>query len=173
MRAVTRSRLSPAGGGAALLAAAAICLSLAYAPAAQALILPQRGIGGIELGMIRAQIVGAKGKPDAERFARNEIIGRQRMVRYGRTSAFFGGFRREAGVVTVNTRDPSERTRSGIGVGSTVAEVKQGVRGIRCLGKSRIHTCLKGRFDPGKRVTVFDISPQGRVNLVLIGFVID
>jgi hypothetical protein len=123
--------------------------------------------------MTRAQVVGAKGRPDGERFVRSEIIGRQRMVRYGRTRAYFGGFRRNARVVTVNTRDPRQRTRSGAGVGSTPRQVLHGVRGIRCRGPAGIHTCVKGRFRPGERVTAFDFGRNGRVNLVLIGFVID
>ncbi|HEX6228817.1 MAG TPA: hypothetical protein VFZ41_05060 [Solirubrobacterales bacterium] len=149
------------------------CAGFLLAPPAGALILPQRGIAGIKLNMTRAQIVTAKGKPDGERLVRNEIIGRQRMVRYGRTRALFGGFRRNARVVTINTRDPGERTRSGVGIGSTVGAVKRGVRGVRCRSQFRVHTCFRGRFRAGERVTVFDISPRGRVNLVLIGFVID
>jgi hypothetical protein len=149
------------------------CTGLLLAPHADALILPQRGIAGIKLNMTRTQVVGAKGRPDGERFVRNEIIGRQRMVRYGRTRAYFGGFRRTARVVTVNTRDASQRTRSGVGIGSTVGAVERGVPRIRCRGKRRVHTCVRGRFRAGERVTVFDISRGGRVNLVLIGFVID
>jgi hypothetical protein len=76
-------------------------------------------------------------------------------------------------VVTVNTREQSERTRSGVGIGSTVGAVKRGVPKIRCRGKRRVHICVRGRFRAGERVTVFDISTRGRVNLVLIGFVID
>jgi len=156
-----------------VLALGAAMLTLFMAPIAYARIVPQRGIGDIDLGMTRAEVVRTKGKPDGERLVRNEIIGPQRMVRYGKTRAFFGGFRRNAAVVTVNTRDPAERTRSGVGVGSTVAEVRRGVRGIACRNEFGFHTCFKGRFRPGERVTVFDIARRGRVSLVLIGFVID
>lgn len=149
------------------------CAVLVLAPTADALIVPQRGIAGIALKMTRAQVVKAKGKPDGERLVRNEIIGPQRMVRYGKTRAFFGGFRRGARVVTINTRDPAEQTRSGVGVGSTVGEVRHGVRGIACRNEFGFHTCFKGRFRPGERVTVFDIARRGRVSLVLVGFVID
>jgi hypothetical protein len=149
-------------------------LSAALLPAsAAALIKPHRGIGGIRLNMTRAQVVAKFGEPDGERFVRNEIIGRQRAVRYGRTRAFFGGFRRGARVVTINTRDPRQRTRSGVGIGSTPSQVLAGVRGVRCRGPARIHTCVRGVFRPGERVTIFDVAPGGRVNLVVIGFVID
>jgi len=151
------------------------CLALLLAPASsRALIVPQRGIGGISLKMTRAQVVRAKGTPDAERLVHNELIGRQRMIRYGRTRALFGGFRRTATVVTINTRDPAERTRSGVGVGSTVSEVRRRVRGIRCRAAFGTRSCFKGSFGPGERVTVFDVSADsGRVRLVTIGFVID
>ena len=148
-------------------------LVLLVPASASALIVPHRGIDGIHLDMTRAQVVAKLGAPDGEGFVRNEIIGRQRIVRYGRTRAYFGGFRRNARVVTVNTRDPRERTRSGVGIGSPISKVLARIRGIRCRGPAQIHTCVKGRFRPGERVTVFDISAQGRVNLVLIGFVID
>lgn len=156
-----------------LLALAVGCLAALAAAPAEARIEPQRGIDGINLNMTRAQIVRSKGKPDAEKVVRNEILGRQRMVRYGQTRAFFSGVRRDAGVVTVNTRDRSQKTRSGVGVGSTIAAVRNGVGGITCRDEFGIHTCFKGRFRPGERVTVLDIAGNGRVNLVLIGFVID
>jgi len=173
MTAAIRSGRFPSLGGPLILAFTVALLALLLPRVAEARIVPQRGIGGISLKMTRAQVVQAKGKPDGERLVRNELIGPQRMMRYGRTRAFFGGFRRDVGVVTINTRDPSERTRTGVGIGSTIAEVRGGVRGIHCRDEFSIHTCFRGRFHPGKRVTVFDISPQGRVNLVLIGFVID
>lgn len=156
-----------------VLALAATCFGLLLVPSAEAEILPHRGIDGIALNMTRAEVVAAKGKPDAERLVRNEIIGPQRMLRYGQTRAYFGGFRRDAGVVTVNTRDRRQRTPSGVGIGSTVAQVKAGIGGIRCLGQARVHSCIKGRFLAGERVTVVDISPAGRATFVLIGFVID
>lgn len=150
-----------------------LLLPAVLAPAATARIEPDRGIAGIRLKMTRAEVVAKLGRPDGERLVRNEIIGRQRMVRYGRTRAFFGGFRANARVVTVNTRDRRQRTRSGVGIGSTPSQVLAGVRGVRCRGPARIHTCVRGVFRPGERVTVFDVSPRGRVDHVLIGFVID
>lgn len=168
-----RSRRLASVLGAILLALIAGCTGLFPAATAEAQIIPQRGIDGIALTMTRAQIVRTKGAPDDERLVRNEILGPQRMVRYDRTRAFFGGFKPDAGVVTINTRDPTERTPSGVGIGSTTAEVRHGVRGIHCRDELSVHTCFKGRFHAGERVTIFDISRRNRVSLVLIGFVID
>ncbi len=147
---------------------------LLAAPAASALIVPQRGIAGIGLKMTRAQTVRAKGTPDAERLVHNELIGRQRMMRYGRTRALFGGFRPGVGVVTINTRDPGQRTRSGIGVGSSEADVRAGIAAVRCRTEFGSRHCWKGRFRAGERVTDFTIGlPDRRVTAVTIGFVID
>jgi len=154
--------------------AAAMFVALLLAPAADALIVPQRGIAGIRLKMIRAQVVRAKGEPDAERLIHNELIGRQRMVRYGRTRAFFGGFRQRAGVVTITTRDPGQRTRSGVGVGSSEATLRARIAGARCRTEFGTRHCWKGRFRAGERVTDFTIGlPDRRVTAVMIGFVID
>lgn len=165
---ITARRLRPL-----LLALAVGCLAALAAVPAQARIAPQQGIAGIKLNMTRAQVVRAKGKPDAERLLPHEILGRQRMLRYGQTRAFFGGFRRNPQVLTVTTRDRDQRTRSGVGVGSTVKEVRDGVAGIKCRREFGFHSCFKGRFRPGQRVTVFEIDDERRVEMVLIGFVID
>jgi hypothetical protein len=143
-------------------------------PAAEARIVPQRGIAGIHLEMTRAQVVRAKGRPDADRVIPNEILGRQRELRYGRTRVYFGGTRRDAGVVSVRTTDRRQRTRTGVGVGSREAAVRVGVFGIRCRTESGFRHCWKGHFLPGRRVTDFRIGlPRRRVTEVTIGFVID
>jgi hypothetical protein len=168
-----RSAHSALARRAAALAAATV-LALLVAPAADALIVPQRGIAGIRLKMTRAQVVRAMGRPDAERLVHNELIGRQRMVRYGRTRALFGGFRRGAGVVTIITRDPGQRTRGGVGVGSSEATLRARIAGARCRTEFGTRHCWKGRFRAGERVTDFTIGlPDHRVTAVTVGFVID
>jgi hypothetical protein len=151
------------------------CCALLLVPATgRALIVPQRGIAGIELKMTRAQVVRAKGRPDAERLVHNELIGRQRMMRYDRTRVLFGGFRRGARVVTIITRDPRQRTRSGVGVGSSEAAVRAGIPGVRCRTEFGFRHCWRGRFRAGKRVTDLTFGGRNRrVTAVSIGFVID
>lgn len=124
--------------------------------------------------MTRAEVVRAEGRPDAERIVLSEIIGRQRLVRYGQTRVFFGGVDRSARVVTVTTRDRTERTRSRVGVGSSEAAVRSAITGVRCRTEFGFRHCWKGRFRPGERVTDFEISLPGRRRTqVTIGFVID
>jgi hypothetical protein len=144
------------------------------AGAAGAKIVPQKKIAGIKLGMVRAAVVEKKGKPDSEQTVPHEILGEQRKMRYGKTKVFFAGTRANAGVIAVSTKAPRQRTNTGVGVGSTEREVKDGVNGVRCATEFGFRSCVKGRRLPGKRVTEFAISrSSGRVTSVLIGIVID
>jgi hypothetical protein len=169
-----RSARSALARRAAAAAATTTLAALLLAPAADALIVPQRGIAGVRLKMTRAQVVRAKGRPDAERLVRNELIGRQRMMRYGRTRVLFGGFRQGAGVVTIVTRDPGQRTRSGVGTGSSEAALRARIAAARCRTEFGTRHCWTGRFRAGQRVTDFTIGlPGRRVTAVTVGFVID
>lgn len=141
---------------------------------AEARIVPQKGIMGINLNMTRAQVVQKKGRPDSEQIVPNEILGQQRVMRYGKTRVSFSGTRRRSRVITVTTRSRRQRTRSGVGVGSTEAAVRSGVQGIRCRTEFGSRHCFKGTFEPGERVTDFSISqPEHRVTRVTVGIVID
>jgi hypothetical protein len=154
--------------------AVALAALLCLAAPASARILPQLGIAGVKLGMIRAKVVQLKGEPDVEKVVRNEIIGPQRMMRYGGTRFSFGGASANAGVVGIRTVDRSERTPSGVGVGSTEADVKAGVGGVICRNEFGISHCVKGSLRAGQRVTDFSLDgPGGKVVAVTVGFVID
>ncbi len=149
-------------------------LVLLLAPAANAVIVPQREISSIALKMTRAQVIYEKGKPDAEKVVPNEIIGQVRTMRYGTTRVTFGGTRAAAGVIRIETKDRQQRTRSGVGVGSSAEEVRAGVVGTQCRTEFGISHCWKGSFLPGKRVTDFKLSePEGAVTSVSVGFIID
>jgi hypothetical protein len=129
---------------------------------------------GINLKMTGARVIQEKGPPDAERVVPNEILGRQRLLRYGKTRAGLSGPRRSDTVIAVTSRDPRQRTRSGVGVGSTEADVKSGVQGIRCRTDAGSRHCFKGSFRPGERVTDFSISlPAHLVTRVTVSFIID
>jgi hypothetical protein len=158
-----------------LLLLATSCLTLLFAATSKAVIVPQRGIGAIALNMTRAQVIYVKGrKPDAEKVVPNEIIGQVRTMRYGATRVTFGGTQPEAGVIGVETKDRQQRTRSGVGVGSSAAEVRAGVADARCRTEFGFSHCWKGSFLPGKRVTDFRLSgPGGEVVSINVGFVID
>jgi hypothetical protein len=163
----TRARLT-------LILITAACLLLLPASIAAARIVPQKGIMGIKLNMTGTRVIHKKGKPDSERVVQNEILGRQRLLRYDKTRVGLNGPKRSDKVIAVTTKDPKQRTRSGVGVGSTEAEVKNGVQGIRCRTEAGSRHCFKGKFRPGERVTDFSISlPAHLVTRVTVAFVID
>ena len=153
-----------------LVAACLLALTVSFA---EARIAPQRGIMGIHLGMQGTEVIKKKGQPDAESVVPNEILGQQRILRYGKTKAGLSGPKRKDTVVAVTTRDPRQRTRSGVGVGSTEKEVKNRINGITCRTEAGVRHCSKGSFLPGHRVTDFRISAAHRVKRVTVSFVVD
>ncbi|HEX2088081.1 MAG TPA: hypothetical protein VHF89_20510 [Solirubrobacteraceae bacterium] len=146
-------------------------LLLAVPATASAVVVPQRGMLGVELGDTVRQVRAELGPPDGIRFVDNEIIGRQRLYHYGRTVIAFDGDGRRARVINMTTRSRSERLANGIGVGSTKREVMRRVRGVRCPVDEAWH-CYLGRLEPGRRVTDFRFRRQ-RVASVTVGRVID
>ena len=152
------------------LATAVAVLAVPAAPA-PATIVPQRGMLGVVLGDSVREVRAKLGPPDGIRFVKNEIIGRQRVYRYGRTAISFNGAGRGARVIDLTTRSRRERLANGIGVGSTKREVMRKVEGVRCPVDEMFH-CYLGRLLPGRRVTDFRIT-DGRVTHVTVGRVID
>jgi len=143
-------------------------------PAAQAHIVPQRGIKGIRLGMTVSQVRARLGPPDRIVFRRDPIQGRVRVYAYGLTHASFSpGDASAARVNGITTTSRRERTTRGVGVGSRRAQVANRVPGIRCRVEFGVDHCFIGSFLPGHRVTDFRIGPTGRVRSVTVGFVID
>jgi hypothetical protein len=70
------------------------CLLLLPASFAAARIVPQKGIMGINLKMTGTRVIQKKGMPDGERVVQNEILGRQRILRYDKTRAGLSGPKR-------------------------------------------------------------------------------
>jgi hypothetical protein len=138
--------------------------SLFAVSTAKAVIVPQRSIAGVELEMTKAQVRSVLGDPRRVVHGTNEF-GRYTVFRYRRLSVTFQG---GANVTHVQTNRLRERTVRGAGVGSTRGELRARVVGIRC----RPRFCFKGRFLPGRRVTVFRFC-DGIVTRVEVGFVID
>ena len=144
-----------------IVAAAALA---ALASPAGARIVPQRSIAGVELGMTRPQVRTVLGPPLRFVVGTNDF-GHFIVMRYFRLRVTLQG---DTTVTAVQTTRRSERTRSGVGVGSTRAEVDARVLNTRCSRRE----CVIGRFRAGQRVTVFRLF-RGRVTSVLVGFVID
>jgi len=145
---------------------------LGSASMAQAVIQVQRGISGVTLKMTPVQVRAALGTPAKVKHGSNPF-GPFTQYRYrgGITVTFQGN----ATVTAVAVTGRTDRTASGVGVGSTEKAVKRGVHGVKCEPGNHpgaVHSCHVGSFKPGHRVTDF-LLRGGRVTRVTLGFVID
>src|SRR3954449_12397973 len=148
--------------------AATALIALALPASASARIVPQRGIAGANLDMTQAEGRAKLGKPDKVAHPKSPIFGRYTTWFYGGTSVDM--FRNQDGkVFNVSTTSKSEKTSTGVGVGSTAASVEKNVRGARC---DQQH-CWVGRFQGDRKVTDFQLSSKSRVTRVTIGYVLD
>jgi hypothetical protein len=143
-------------------------MALALPVSASARIVPQRGIGGANLDMTQAELRTKLGNPDKVANPTSPIFGKYTTWFYGGTSADM--FRtQDRKVFNVSTTAKSEKTSTGVGVGSTAAAVVKGVKRSHCDQKH----CWVGRFEGGRKVTDFQLSAKGRVTRVTVGYVLD
>jgi hypothetical protein len=148
-----------------------VLLVVAAAPAG-ALIVVQRSIAGVKLGMTAKQVRGVLGKPDAVSYPKDPIQGTVKRYRYGLTEVFIARGN-DGRVYAITTRSTRQRTSDGVGVGSSEAAVHAHVDGVHCEGSGSTRICQVGKALPGHRVTTFFISKAGKVKRVSLGFVID
>jgi hypothetical protein len=137
-------------------------------PAAAAVIVPQHSIAGVRLGMTEKKVRALLGKPLAVKVSQNDF-GTFRQLVYAQVSV---GFQSGPKVTGMTTTSPKERTAAGVGVGSTVAQLRAALRGETCRKEFGVFHCWLGAFDPGKVVTDFFVR-GGRVSRVTLGYVID
>lgn len=142
---------------------------LSSASVAQALIQVQEGISGIRLNMSTARVNASLGTPAKVKHGRNDF-GPFTEYRYkgGLTVTFQGN--REVSAVSLTGQ--TDRTATGVGVGSTEKQVKDGVPGVKCTTSGGPRSCHVGSFKPGSRVTDFLVR-HGRVSRITVGFVLD
>ena len=138
---------------------------LASASLAQAIIQVQHGISGIRLNMSPAQVRAGLGKPEAVTHGKNDF---GKFTQYKYRGGILVSFQGNHNVTAVSISSRSDRTASGVGVGSTKQQVKNGVHGVKCGA----HDCHVGSLRAGHRVTDF-LFHNGHVKRVTIGFVID
>jgi len=142
--------------------------ALVAAASGGATIVPQRGIAGIRLWMSQAKVRSLLGKPASTKSGMNDF-GAYTTLRY---PGLVVTFQSNAAVTSMSTTRRSEKTASGVGVGSTEAQVRARVKGVTCKTEFGSRHCYVGAFLIGHRVTDFFIK-RGRVNRVNIGRIFD
>ena len=151
-----------------VLALSALILLLAPA-SASAIIQVDRGMAGARIDNTKAEVRAALGKPRRVITGTNPF-GEFTEYRYrGQIRVLFQGGKR---VSSVSTTGPGDRTRRGVGVGSTEQRVQNRVAGVTCESFGGFRSCHTGDFSAGSRVTDFQIE-DGRVSRVVVGIVID
>lgn len=151
-----------------VLVVAAVASALVLTGSAPATIVVQKGIAGVQLRMTRAQVITKLGRPPTRRSGTNDFGPFTEFV-YQRVIVTFQGGARVTGLRTTSRR---ERTARGVGPGSSEAQVRARVAGVRCRTESGFRHCWVGRFLAGRIVTDFHIR-RGRVSAVVIGYVLD
>jgi hypothetical protein len=145
-----------------------IALLAALTVPAGATIRLQRGIDGVRLGMTRDQVKAVLGNPRGVKPGKNPF-GRYTRYRYPKMTIFFQGNRT---VTSVYTTSRTQRTPSGIGVGSTRSALKARIRGVRCRQNLGANLCWVGGLRPGKRLTTFYFRGN-RISQIAVGLVLD
>ncbi len=139
-------------------------LMLAFPALAGARVVLDQSIAGVNLGEAKAAVHQHLGKP-------TKIVSSMGMTDWvykGR--ALLVGFK-NGHVVEVFTENKSQRTASGIGVGSSIASVTSHIKGVTCQhvpphpGQECIVGVRKGAND---WTTDFHVGPGGHVQSVLV-----
>jgi hypothetical protein len=149
-------------------AALALVAALAVTSVAPARIVVQKGIAGVQLRMTRAKVIALLGPPPKTRRGTN-LFGPWTEFLYPRVRVTF-----QSGPLVTGLRTTSrlEKTVRGAGPGSTEAQVRARVTGVRCRTEGAFRHCFVGRFLPGRVITDFHIR-RGRVSAVVVGYVLD
>jgi hypothetical protein len=108
------------------------------------------------------------GKPTTVKRGSNDF-GKYAIYNYAALQVTFQG---NTTVTAISTSRTSERTASGVGPGSTEAQLKAKLKGLTCKTESGFRHCYLGKFLVGHRVTDFTIV-RGKVTRVNVGLVID
>ncbi len=131
----------------------------------------QRGIGTAALGMSEAQVEQSLGPPLRADQVRNNTGPYTELTYPDRlTIAFQRGGSYSGGASSFFVKGTTIRTRDGIGVGSTEADVKAHVAGTICEMVTTYRSCHLGKYQVGQTITEFQID-GGRVTHVRVALI--
>jgi hypothetical protein len=153
-------------------------LLLVSAAPASATIVPGKGMAGVQLGQCQERVIEILGFPDRT-FGSHDFAGIKSSYYYN-AKALKLEFRTGPGeclvLSSIRTRSGEERTKEGVGKGTTRKVLRAKLKGEKCrtfkLAK-RIRICWLGSMTPSKPLTEFRIDSKGRVNNITVGIVID
>ena len=144
---------------------AATAFALA-APPASAEIVVNRSIAGVSLGMSQDEVLDLLGSPD--RNVTNIAMDTTYTYRQRGIQVVFAPNGSTNDITTVVVRGRAERTASGVGIGSTLREMRAGISGERCVrAPNRRHRWCSVRT--GRRHTTFVITSTNRVLQIVFG----
>jgi len=151
---------------------------LALAVPASAVIVPGKGMAGMQLGDCIERSIDVLGPPD-KTFGKTDVFGFVETYTYVKPGLKLQ-FRRGPGeclvMDSIRTTKAAERTKEGVGKGTRKKALRKKLKGEKCRTyrkPKRITICWLGSFTPSKPVTEFRIDTKGRVNNVRVAIVID
>lgn len=156
-----------------ILTAFAVALPSGVALARVQSLVPQQSLRGLKIGMLASQVRAVAGNPTSNRTTNHPIMGKTRVMKFGRVEVTFRGAGKAAPVVNLSTTSRNERTSGGVGVGSSERALAAKLTGERCITELGYRHCYLGQWKPGSVVTDFSISKSGRVTRITLGLVID
>jgi len=151
---------------------------LTLAAPASAVIVPNKGMAGVELGDCIEATTDTLGYPD-KTFGKTDVFGFVETYTYFEKGLKLQ-FRRGQGeclvLDSIRTTKDQERTEEGVGKGTRKKALRRKLKGEKCRTfkrPKRITICWLGSFTPSKPITEFRIDSKGRVNNIRVAIVID
>jgi hypothetical protein len=124
-------------------------LVIVLAAAAGASIRINIGIDGVKIGQTQAQVRANLGKPSKIIHGANQV---STFTEFRYTALkMVVTFQGDTSVTSMTTRGLGDRTATGVGVGSTEARVKAGVKNVKCEAVSA-----------GRRICFIPVGDSGR-----------
>jgi hypothetical protein len=156
-----------------------LLLLLVAAAPASATVVRGKGMAGVELGDCQQRAIDVLGPPDRT-FGSTDFAGFKSAYTYIQRGLKLE-FRRGPGecleLTSIRTTKGEERTKEGVGVGTTRKTLQARLRGEKCRAfrpnRRLIRICWLGSFTPSKPITEFRIDRKRRVSSVRVAIVID